>query len=71
MHASTKVLIEFLWPRQEPLRLRAVVATTNGNSIVLHLTYGNFTMLFNGDLNTKSEKELMDVLRTDTVASMF
>nr|AQQ74478.1 hypothetical protein [uncultured bacterium] len=46
--------VQTLWPRAELLRYGGWGTTTNGNSVVFRLDYGDFSMLFTGDLNEQS-----------------
>ncbi len=56
------ITLSCLWPEAMPKE-----GGTNENSMVLELTYGEFTMLFTGDLGEEEEKQLtlspVDVLK--------
>ena len=51
---------EIIWPEPEMRRYSQWSETINGNSVTFKLTYGNFSMLFTGDHNEKSEEALLD-----------
>jgi beta-lactamase superfamily II metal-dependent hydrolase len=54
--------IKTLWPRKELQFYSDWGKTTNGNSVAFNLTYGDFSMLFTGDLNEQSEPGLLALL---------
>lgn len=55
--------LDVLYP-EEPLKLQGL----NNNSLVLKLNYGNFNMLFTGDIEKEAEQKLLtDYLGTDTL----
>lgn len=62
MAAPDQVHLEFLWPREQPRRYGQWSTTINGNSVVLRLTYGEFSILLTGDLNAESERDLIQLL---------
>lgn len=51
-----------LWPLERPRRYDKWSETINGNSLTFRLDYGDFSMLFTGDLNEKSEEKLLAYL---------
>jgi hypothetical protein len=68
--------ITTVWPLPKPRRYGDWGKTTNGNSVAFRLDYGEFSMLFTGDLNENSEPALlthladlgrMDMLRVDVL----
>ncbi|MEO8019615.1 MAG: hypothetical protein ABI769_17530 [Pseudomonadota bacterium] len=48
-----------LWPMKRPRGYGQWDKTTNGNSVAFRLDYGQFSMLFSGDLNTESEPDVV------------
>lgn len=48
-----------LWPRETPKKYGDWGETINGNSVSFMFSYGDFDMFFTGDLNEKSEKDLL------------
>ena len=54
--------IKTIWPRKELQFYSDWGKTTNGNSVAFNLTYGDFSMLFTGDLNEQSEPGLLALL---------
>lgn len=56
------VHIEFVWPREQPRKYTNWAHTINGNSVALHLSYGDFTMYFTGDMNLEAEEDQMKLL---------
>ena len=53
---------EVLWPRDPPRRYGNWGETINGNSVTFRLTYGDFQILFTGDLNELSEEDMLEHL---------
>lgn len=47
--------IKILWPKSEQIRENAL----NNNSIVAKLVYGNFSLLFTGDIEEIAEKQIL------------
>ncbi|HEX9794996.1 MAG TPA: hypothetical protein VGC54_13520 [Planctomycetota bacterium] len=62
--ADAGIAVELLWPRTELHRFGDWGETINGNSVTFRLVYGDFEMLFTGDHNEKSERALLDDLRS-------
>ena len=62
--------IEFrlIWPLQRARKYGGWSETINGNSVTFRLDYGDFSMLFTGDHNEKSEEKLIEHLN-DTYES--
>ena len=58
-----QVQMEPLWPLNPPRRYGDWSHTINGNSVTFRLVYDNFSMLFTGDLNEDSERELLRTFR--------
>src|SRR5262249_49413151 len=56
--------LEPLWPRERPKRYGDWGYSINGNSVTFRLQYGKFSMLFTGDHNEESEKDLLTTLKT-------
>jgi len=56
--------IEFrlIWPLQRARKYGGWSETINGNSVTFRLDYGDFSMLFTGDHNEKSEEKLVEHL---------
>ena len=56
--------IEFrlIWPLQRARKYGGWGETINGNSVTFRLDYGDFSMLFTGDHNEKSEEKLIEHL---------
>ncbi|MHC4475383.1 MAG: ComEC/Rec2 family competence protein [Planctomycetota bacterium] len=54
--------IEFrvIWPLERARKYSSWSETINGNSVTFRLDYGDFSMLFTGDHNQKSEERLLD-----------
>lgn len=46
-----------LWPNEEQIEKNIL----NNNSIVMRLNYGNFKMLFTGDIEKEAEDEIVDL----------
>jgi beta-lactamase superfamily II metal-dependent hydrolase len=61
---ASAIAFQQLWPKTPPRRYAdqfgAWAYTINGNSVTFRLTYGDFEMLFTGDHNDASERELID-----------
>jgi beta-lactamase superfamily II metal-dependent hydrolase len=57
--SNPKIKFIPLWPRKTPKRYGDWGETINGNSVSFMFTYGDFEMFFTGDLNEKSEKDLL------------
>ena len=57
--------IEFrvVWPLERPRKYGDWGETINGNSLTFRLDYGDFSMLFTGDHNEKSEEKMIEYLR--------
>ncbi|MCK4790111.1 MAG: hypothetical protein KAV87_40610, partial [Desulfobacteraceae bacterium] len=53
---------ELIWPLQRARKYGGWSETINGNSVTFRLNYGNFSMLFTGDHNEKSEEKLIEHL---------
>ena len=51
-----------IWPLERPRKYGDWGETINGNSLTFRLDYGDFSMLFTGDLNEKSEEKLIGYL---------
>lgn len=56
--------ITTIWPLKKPNRYVDWGKTTNGNSVAFRLDYGDFSMLFTGDLNENSEPDAIANLRS-------
>jgi beta-lactamase superfamily II metal-dependent hydrolase len=56
--------IEFklIWPLERARKYGGWGETINGNSVTFRLDYGDFSMLFSGDHNEKSEEKLVEHL---------
>lgn len=54
-----------VWPMKRPRGYSQWDKTTNGNSIAFRLDYGEFSMLFTGDLNTQSEPDVVTNLEDE------
>jgi hypothetical protein len=61
---------EPLWPRERPRRYGDWGYSINGNSVTFRLQYGEFSMLFAGDHNEESEKDLLDAFKAQTVPKL-
>lgn len=59
---TTGPKLEFLWPPQDLKKYGDWGKTINGNSLVFRLAYGDFEMLFTGDLNEEAQEVLLDDL---------
>ncbi|MHC4696543.1 MAG: ComEC/Rec2 family competence protein [Planctomycetota bacterium] len=71
-----EVRVEPLWPLNPPRRYGGWAYTINGNSVTFKLVYGDFSMLFPGDHNEDSQRELLrtfedadrvEILRSDVL----
>ena len=56
---NSKISFNPLWPRETPKKYGDWGQTINGNSVSFMFTYGDFEMFFTGDMNEKSEKDLL------------
>ena len=63
--AHPRLSITTIWPRQQSRRFGNWAKTTNGNSIAFNLSYGDFSILLTGDLNTQSEPEVLALLQSE------
>ena len=63
---SAQIEIDPIWPRDRPRRFGDWGQSINGNSVTFRLAYGEFSMLFTGDHNQLSEKELREHLGENT-----
>ena len=52
-----------IWPLKRPRKYGDWGETINGNSMTFRLDYGDFSMLFTGDHNEKSEEKLVEHLK--------
>lgn len=58
--------IQTLWPAAAPRRYTANWAlNTNGNSVIFRMDYGDFSMLFTGDLNKNASAEFLAELKAE------
>jgi len=53
---------ELLWPLPRARKYGGWSETINGNSVTFRLDYGEFSMLFTGDMNERSEEKLIEHL---------
>jgi len=53
------ILLRILGP-SDPLLTHVAESEINANSVIAHLTFGRFRMLFTGDSETETEKRLLD-----------
>lgn len=51
--------VDILWPKEEQIEENKL----NNNSIVMKLNYGNFKMLFTGDIEEKAEEKIIELYR--------
>jgi beta-lactamase superfamily II metal-dependent hydrolase len=65
--SASAVALQAIWPRSDPRKYGDWGYTINGNSVTFKLIYGDFEMLFTGDHNEASERDLLDVLTDDSV----
>lgn len=56
---TAPVGLTLLWPPELPRKYRDWGYTINGNSVTFRLNYGAFSMLFTGDHNEESEREML------------
>ena len=63
--AHPQLSITTIWPRQQSRRFGDWAKTTNGNSVAFNLSYGDFSILLTGDLNTQSEPEVLALLQSE------
>lgn len=59
---GAEIALDVIWPRDPGQRYGGWSESINGNSVTFKLTYGEFSMLFTGDHNEKSEVDLLDVV---------
>jgi beta-lactamase superfamily II metal-dependent hydrolase len=65
---TAAVALDAIWPRDNPRKYGSNWAyTINGNSVTFKLVYAGFEMLFTGDHNDASERDLLDLLPDDSV----
>jgi hypothetical protein len=58
----TGIDFTLIWPLQRARKYGHWGETINGNGVTFRLDYGDFSMLFTGDQNEKSEEKLVDHL---------
>jgi len=51
--------VDILWPKEKQIEENVL----NNNSIVMKLNYGNFKMLFTGDIEQKAEDEIVNLYK--------
>jgi beta-lactamase superfamily II metal-dependent hydrolase len=68
---NEKLEIRTVWPRKELRFYSDWGKTTNGNSVAFNLTYGEFSMLFTGDLNEQSEPDLLALLEDQNLLGLI
>lgn len=56
------IKLELIWPLKSARKYGDWGETINGNSVTFRLEYGDFSMLFTGDHNEKSQKKLIERL---------
>lgn len=63
---SADIELEVRWPEDPPQAYDGTSwsHTINGNSVVLKLTYNDFSILLTGDMNSHSEEEMFHVLES-------
>ncbi len=62
--SGNRVTLRTIWPDTSMRKYGGWSETINGNSVTMRLDYGDFSMLFSGDHNEKSETALMAYLRS-------
>ncbi|HET9474638.1 MAG TPA: hypothetical protein VFO82_12150, partial [Steroidobacteraceae bacterium] len=63
--------ITTVWPRRESRRYVNWAKTTNGNSVAFNLSYGAFSILLTGDLNTESEPDVLALLQSENLLALL
>lgn len=59
---NTDISLFPIWPKEKPEKYGDWGETINGNSLSFNFTYKDFSMVFTGDLNEKSQPELIKYL---------
>lgn len=60
-----------IWPPPRPRKYADWGKTTNGNSVAFRLDYGEFSVLFTGDLNEQSEPDVVAHLKDQHVEMLL
>lgn len=69
--AQAAFAITTIWPRKQSRFYSDWGKTTNGNSVAFNLSYGDFSMLFTGDLNEQSEPDVLALLENENLLKLL